>query len=233
MRTNGARGRFLRDEGGFTLIEMMITTVLMIVVLFALYSIFDMSVRIFSLSNNKVEAVAGARVGLEKMEREIRAAYPVNTSSSTLFFNANGSTSNPPQQMPTQNGSQVTFGNDLGAPEGEPGTVADGVITCAGPCEYITYKLTDAAGTTPCTVAPCTLRRVNASNSTVLGDPVAENVAANGLIFQYLDSGGNLVTNGNEGDIRSVRVTLLVRVNSNLYGPATQTLSTVVDLRNR
>ena len=86
MRTSGTRGRFLREEGGFTLTEMMITTIMMIVVLMALYSIFDMSVRIASFSNNKVEAVAGARVGLEKMEREIRAAYQVDSNAANPYL---------------------------------------------------------------------------------------------------------------------------------------------------
>ena len=55
--------RFLREERGFTLTEMMVTTVIMMVVLFALYSIFDMSLQVFSFGNNKVEAVESARIG--------------------------------------------------------------------------------------------------------------------------------------------------------------------------
>ena len=71
------KARFLKEERGFTLSEMMVTIVIMMVVFFALYSVFDMSVRIFSFGSNKVEAVESARLGLERMEREIRAAYPV------------------------------------------------------------------------------------------------------------------------------------------------------------
>ena len=56
---------------------MMITIVIMIVVFFALHSIFDMSLRVFSYGNNKAEAMENARLGLEKMEREIRQAEPV------------------------------------------------------------------------------------------------------------------------------------------------------------
>ena len=52
---------------------------IMIIVFFALFSIFDMSLRVFSFGNNKVEAVESARVGMEKMEREIRQAYKFNT----------------------------------------------------------------------------------------------------------------------------------------------------------
>jgi prepilin-type N-terminal cleavage/methylation domain-containing protein len=66
----------LREEGGFTLPEVLVAMTLMVVVFFALYAIFDMSIRVFSFGNDKVEAVENARLGLEKMEREIRAAYP-------------------------------------------------------------------------------------------------------------------------------------------------------------
>lgn len=232
MIMSATRVRLLREEGGFTLAEMMVTTVIMIVVLFALYSIFDMSLRIFSFGNDKVEAVESARAGLEKMEREIRAAYPVNSTAPNpyLFFNANGLTSNPPQLMPTQNGSQITFGNDLGAPG-----AGNGVIECGAPCEYITYKLTDDTSNIPCTaaVAPCALRRVNTANSGDWGDPMVENVAAGGLTFQYLNSNGTTVTSGNEGDIRMVLITLVISVDRGINDPVTQTLTTVVDLRNR
>jgi Tfp pilus assembly protein PilW len=235
LRTRGARGRFLREEGGFTLVEMLVTTVLMIVVLSALYSIFDMSVRVFSTGNNKVEAVESARVGLEKMEREIRAAYPVSSGSSTLFFNANGSTSNPPQQMPSA--TQITFGNNLGAPRGELGA-ADDAITCGTPCEYITYKLTDdSSGLVACTVAPCTLRRVNAANSADANhqDPVVENVDPggpnNGIVFRYLQSDGTTATSQNQ--ISIVSISLDISVDGGIYNSATQTLTTMIDLRNR
>ncbi len=91
--------RLLKEQDGFTLPEMMVTMAIMMVVLFALYSIFDTSIRVFSLANDKVEAVENARLGSQKMEREIRAAFPVNGPTSTgtnryRFFNADGT--NPP-----------------------------------------------------------------------------------------------------------------------------------------
>ena len=60
---------------------MLVTMVMMVTVLFALYSIFDVGIRVFSFGNDKTEAAENARVGLEKMEREIRAAYPQNDGS--------------------------------------------------------------------------------------------------------------------------------------------------------
>jgi prepilin-type N-terminal cleavage/methylation domain-containing protein len=221
--------RFLKEERGFTLSEMLVTIVIMMVVIFALYSVFDMSVRIFMLGSNKVEAVESARLGLERMEREIRAAYPV-ASDSHLFFSANGSTTNPPQAMPSQ--TQITFGNELGA-EGE----GDGKIDCPAPdnCEYITYKLTDdvAGSNAACTVSPCDLRRVNTPNSTDPGDPVVDNaVFPGGLDFTYLKSDG-ITPATTEGEIAKVRVSLEIMVDPGTQTAARQRLTTEIDLRNR
>src|SRR5215203_863659 len=220
------RERFLKEEKGFSLPEMLVTIVIMMVVFFALYSVFDMSVRIFSFGSNKVEAVESARLGLERMEREIRAAYPVG-SDRHLFFSANGLvTSNPPQAMPAAN--QITFGNELGA-EGE----GNGTIECGIPCEYITYKLTDDASNAVCTVSPCDLRRVNTFNSTDPGNPVVENaIVPGGLDFTYLESDG-ITPATTEGEIAKVRVSLVITVHPGTQTAATQRLTTEIDLRNR
>jgi type II secretory pathway component PulJ len=99
--------RFLREERGFTLTEMLVTTMLMIVVLFAIYSIFDISLRVFGFGNASMEATDNARMGMAKMEREIRAAYPLENAS----YQSGGITRNP--TLFTSFGSQqITFGND-------------------------------------------------------------------------------------------------------------------------
>ena len=240
MISPDARKRLLREEGGFTLTEVLVTATLMVVVLSSLYSVSDMSLRVFSTGNNKVEAVESARVGVEKMAREIRAAYPVDIDATDphLFFGADGSLSNPPQQMPTA--TQITFGNERGA-ENE----GDRKIDClnADDCEYITYKLTDDSDAfAECEVAPCTLRRINAADSDAEGDPVVENVDPsgpnNGTVFEYFTSDGDTATT--EEQVGMVRVTLDVRVDNGIYNAeppeqtiTKQTLTTIVDLRNR
>lgn len=218
--------RLVKEEAGFTLVEMMVTMVIMIVVLFALYSIFDMSIRVFKFGNDKVEATTNARLGLEKMEREIRAAYPMDRnvpSKRYLFFSANGAVSDPPESMPTT--AQITFGNELGTP-------GDGRVTCVSDstCEYITYKLlSTATPTSACTTSndPCTLRRVKASKSSVSGDPVVEFVQAGGLQFSYLENDGVTVAT-DQKDIATVRIELTINKDNRV-----QTLTTDVDLRNR
>lgn len=78
MRLARVKERLARDERGFTLPEALVAMMMMVTVLFALYAIFDMSLRVFSYGNDKIEAVENARIGLERMEREIRAAYPTD-----------------------------------------------------------------------------------------------------------------------------------------------------------
>jgi len=227
------RERFLKDERGFSLPEMIITIIIMSVVMISLGSVFDMSVRIFTFGNNKVEAVESARIGMEKMEREIRAAYPVNASAATpyLFFSANGATSNPPQAMPDP--AQITFGNERGA-EGE----GNGQIDCLAPanCEYITYKLSEPSFDPPCTLSDTgcsTLLRVNTADSTDPGDPVSENaVVPGGLTFAYLQSDG-ITPATTEGEIAKVRISLEIRVDPGTKYAAAQRLTSEIDLRNR
>ncbi len=225
------KARLFREESGFTLPEMLVTMMIMLVVLFALYSIFDMSIRVFSFGNNKVEAAENARLGVEKIQREMRAAFPVDVNVTDvpkrLFFNANGTTADPPEQMPSS--TQVTFGNETNT----VGTSA-GKIDCPSSttCEYITYKLTAKESNTACTASPCTLRRVNAaSSSATAGDAVVENVIPGGLTFAFYKSDGTAATN--QGEIERVQVRLDIAVDQGSQNKGTQRLSTDIDLRNR
>ncbi len=115
------RGGLLREEDGFTLTELLVTMVMMLAMLFALYSIFDMSIRVYSFGSDKVEAVENARLGLEKVERELRAAYPYDKAAGEdVLFPSFG-----PNPSRT-----ITFGNDL-----------DGNRVVDVPREQITYAL--------------------------------------------------------------------------------------------
>jgi prepilin-type N-terminal cleavage/methylation domain-containing protein len=224
-RVASLRKRFVKDERGFTLTEIMVTTMIMTVVFLALYSIFDMSLKLFSFGNSKVEATESARAGMEKMEREIRQAYNYDLTSDPkktylLLDPVDPTTA---LTVPPTDVAQLTFGNDL---PGAPGA-GNGKIECGSPCEYITYKLTNADGTAECAAAPCTLWRVNPPNSA----PVVENVAFGGLSFTLLRSDGTAPAC--ESQVGIVLVKLTVSVDRGIANPGTQTLTTVVDLRNR
>ena len=129
----------------------------MIIVLFALHSMFEMSLKVYSYGNNKVEATETSRVALEKMEREIRQATPYNQPSDLHLFD---------QHL----ANEIRFGNDLNG---------RGAIECpnsSGQCEKIGYRLNNG-----------TLGRDSTSTgpTNTLGNlqPVAENVQ--NLTFTY------------------------------------------------
>ncbi len=209
------RDRVLKEEDGFTLAEMLVTMMIMIMVLFALYSIFDMSLRVFSFGNDKIEAVQNARLGLEKMGREIRAAYPCDASDNVttndhLFLNPTDTSCSTTPAMPTS--AQITFANDLSS------TADPGYRRVDFPDEVISYYqsgdelIRSQGGTAQSLVAP---------------------VAANGLQFSYLDSSGNTYAGSDPNQIHAVRISLTISVDRGAGGPATQILTTDVDLRNR
>ena len=220
----GARGRFLKDERGFTLSEMLITIMIMSVVLAALSSMFHMSLRVFSYSNNKVEAVESARVGLEKMEREIRQAHTVDTTTEQVFYT----------WTPL---NQIRFGIDLDE---------DGIIECPNGdtpslCEKFGYQVYEEP---PAGSGNFILGRDNTSTGATNATgppnlrPVAENVQS--LTFTYYDHTGDQVLpagdpdGDTEADIDRVLVRLAISIDKkDLSTPGPQTLTTVIDLRNR
>jgi Tfp pilus assembly protein PilW len=210
VKTPSVKERFLREEGGFSLIEMLTTILIMIVVFYALHSIFTMSLRVYSFGNDKAEASENARLGLERMEREIRQAslYDMPDPDTDYLFPPGGFASD-----------SIIFANDLNG---------DGAIDAA--TEEIAYSL---GGGPP----PTLLRN---------GEPMVEFVQdADGdgeaLTFEYMDEAGNPVAidpvadpEAYEAAIQMVRIKLEVAVDRGIQeGPATQILTTDVDLRNR
>jgi prepilin-type N-terminal cleavage/methylation domain-containing protein len=195
----------LGGQGGFTLPEMMITITIMIVVLFSLFSIFDTSIRVFSLGNDKVEAVENARLGLDRMARELRAAYPYDKINGQphLFWSSGAPTAG---AMPSSAGA--TFGNDVnGNRKVDPG-------------EQITYGL--SAGT------PALLLR---NGEGVIGH-VQDVDGGQALTFEYKNSTGAAATS--EAEISMVRIKLEIAVDgTGSGGPVSQILETEVALRNR
>lgn len=214
--------RLLREEGGFTLSELLVTMMIMTTVLFALYSIFDMGIRVFSFGNDKVEAVENARLGLEKVERELRDAYP--------YDKAGGDTKLFAAWTPTK----VTFGNEL---------TGDRKVRCPSPppnpppqCEVVSYDVYRPSGG-----STYALGRANSSGG--VRQSVAEyvkyaNSTDTGLSFEYYARDGSEINPSRpapytEADIARVRIELDIEVDRGALSRRTQTLTTDVALRNR
>ncbi len=134
MRRNVAKqlSRVLRREDGFTLPEMIVTMVIMVIALLALHGVFNMSIRVFSVGSDKIESTENARVALERMEREIRAAYPYDLTATppvtrVLDVSSGGISGN------RTDGDQITFYNDVSATAASngdrKGDAADETIT--------------------------------------------------------------------------------------------------------
>lgn len=208
----------LREDHGFTLAEVLVVMTMMVVVLFALHAVFEATVRIMGVAEDELEAVESARLGLEKMQREVRAAYPYDASADRhhlLWIAGDPATGAIPPS------DRITFGNDLDG---------DGRVGCPPPpapssaCEVISYRVYRPAG------SPAFALGRAKSRGGIL-QPVVGHVSdvdgdGDALTFEYLDASGNPAAS--EPEVSAVRITLEIEVED-----ITRTLTTEVYLRNR
>ena len=195
-------------EAGFTLVEVLVAATMMFAVLFALYAVFDTSVRAFGYGGDKTEAVGDARLATDRMEREIRAAYPYDLTTNPprryLFLDPFDPTK---PAVPTA--TRLAFGNE---------TDGDRKI---GASEVVGYYLRGHD-----------LRRSKGGSVQTLLD----SVATGGLRFtpcKSVEDCPPAVAVTDEAEIRLVRIELAVEVERRGEDPARQTLATDVYLRNR
>ena len=195
-------------EAGFTLIEVLVAAAMMFAVLFALYAVFDVSVRAFGYGGDRVEAVGNARLAMDRMEREIRAAYPYDQTTdpprSYLFLDPLN-----PTEPAVPTATRIAFGNE---------TTGDRKI---GTSEVIGYYLSGHD-----------LKRSKGGSVQTLLD----SVATDGLRFTPCRSAEDCppaVAVTDEAEIRLLRIELAVEVERRGEDPARQRLATDVYLRNR
>ena len=192
-------------EAGFTLPEALVAMLMTAAVLLALYAVFDAGVRVFGAGRDETEAVQAARLGLTRMEREIRAAYPRDKAAGDATL------------LTDLGEDRLAFYNDL---NGNRRTV-DPATGLAEPGEGISYA--PGAGGAP-------LR-----NGRLLVGPAGDvDGDGRVLTFEYLDANGNPVPGGDEEDVALVRVELEIFVDDTMGGePVERVLRTGVALRNR
>ncbi len=195
--------RRLAGEDGFTLPEALVALVITAAVLFALYAVFDAGVRVFGAGRDRAEAVQAARLGLARMEREIRAAYPrARADGDTTLLADFGE-------------DRLAFGNDL---NGNRRTV-DPATGLAEAGEGISYTL-DPSG------APLRNGRLLVESA---GDVDGDGRA---LTFEYLDANGDQVGDEESVSLVRVVLEVSVD-NESGREPVERVLRTVVALRNR
>ena len=203
-----ARRYSRKDETGFTLVEVLVSAMMMFGVLFALYAIFDVSVRAFGYGGDRLEAVGNVRLALSRMEREIRAAYPYDLTSDPprryLFLDPANPTT---PAVPTP--ARIAFGNETGGDRSIDGS------------EVIGYYLSGHD-----------LKRSKGGSSQTLVD----SVPTDGLRFTPCRSPDDCppaLAITDEAEIRLLRIEMAVEVRRRGQDPTRQTLATDVYLRNR
>jgi prepilin-type N-terminal cleavage/methylation domain-containing protein len=82
MLMRALRDRLRRDQSGFTLIELMVATVIGMVIILAAYGLADASVRSFGKADNRADVTQRGRLGLDIMSRSLRSqTCPVGATS--------------------------------------------------------------------------------------------------------------------------------------------------------
>jgi len=82
-------------SGGFTIVELMITSTLLMIVLMVIYGAFDQVVKSQAYEADRSESLDGMRITLNRMTRELRQASSVDETASTssnLVFDTYGRT---------------------------------------------------------------------------------------------------------------------------------------------
>jgi type II secretory pathway component PulJ len=196
------------EEAGFTLVEVLVAASMMFAVLFALYAVFDVSVRAFGYGGDGIEAVGNARLAMDRMEREIRAAYPYDQTTDPprryLFLDPLD-----PTEPAVPTATRIAFGNE---------TTGDRKI---GTSEVIGYYLSGHD-----------LKRTKGGSVQTLLD----SMATDGLRFtpcRTVEDCPPAVAVTDEAEIRLLRIELAIEVERRGEDPARQRLTTDVYLRNR
>lgn len=72
--------RSLRDERGFALTELLVVAALLGIVLVAVLSLLDATIRVEARDQERAHVIREAQVGLDRMTRELRQAYRVEAA---------------------------------------------------------------------------------------------------------------------------------------------------------
>ncbi len=181
--------RVPRNERGIGLVEILSALTLTGMLTGAIYSVYILQNKSFTIQNELAEMTQNLRAGIFLMERELRmAGYDPTGDADAGIVTATATT--------------ITFTADIGGDN--PGDDSDGALDDAD--ENVTYSLFDADGDGINDLG----RNPGSGNSAI-----AENVDA--LNFVYLDASSNQLDDGGGSvvasidQIRSIQVSLVAR----------------------
>jgi prepilin-type N-terminal cleavage/methylation domain-containing protein len=79
MREATTMRKLVRSQDGFTLAELLVVTAVLGLILAAVFSLLQSGQQAYTMGSNRVEVQQNARVALELMTRELRAAQSITT----------------------------------------------------------------------------------------------------------------------------------------------------------
>jgi prepilin-type N-terminal cleavage/methylation domain-containing protein len=223
------RSRTLRDQSGFTLVELMVAMSIFLLILVGIFQVFDPSSKAYSTTERKVNVQQGGRVAMDAMSRQIRMAgyFPENIDA-----NNGNDILTPSVQVATE--SALAVAGDL------DGTGATNVFTfCLSNAGL--WRVRGPIGVAASYTCP------SGNNA----DLLAENVT--GLSFAYFDANNNPVPNPPTGPysldgeglaavptfatttarVSVRRVVIAVTARENVPGQPAQTFNLTSDVRLR
>lgn len=206
----------VRDEGGFTLTEMLVVCAVLGIVMAGVLSILMAGQQSATTTSNRVDAQANARIGIERMIEEIREAgylpagptCPGAPGTPCPPFNYSFSA------ITNQSATGLTIQNDWNANNTVQSTAVTDPISGGNRGEQVIYSFSGNQ----------LLRREMGIDAS----PVALASGITSLAFTYLDQ-DNVVTS-TAGDIRTVTITMTTQQST---GQPQVTMVHRVRLRNR
>src|SRR4051795_8838014 len=143
-----------REEGGFTLVELLVAAGLMLIVVGAALALLDSSNTIAARDQERTHAIREAQVGVQSMTRELRQAFSIVSSSPyaievhvlrggadhDVTYDCTGTSSAGPPL-----GQCVRY-ETTGSGQGAASTVVDRLITQPGPAPTAAARLRTTPG---------------------------------------------------------------------------------------
>jgi prepilin-type N-terminal cleavage/methylation domain-containing protein len=168
----------LGDEGGFSLVEMLVVMVIMSIVAGGIVKLFTTGINADANQNHRFQAQQDGRVALDRLRRDIHAACSISTP---LTYN-------------TAVASVTLYSKQAAVPPAASTCAASPIL----PVTYCTILVAAVAGP-PSVAAHYTLyRRSNAATCAATDQPVADflTTTTSGLIFDYLPPNSYVTTLG-------------------------------------